>query len=74
MILYYKDVIKKACGINELLFTTYDIQMNEIIVLNTIDSLLYKVNKLMDLKKDIYINANTNLLIDKLIIELSKGE
>ena len=74
MILYYKDVIKKACGINDLLFIHYDIQINDIIILNTVDSLLCKVNKLMDLKKNIYINANTNLLMDKLIIELSKGE
>lgn len=74
MILYYKDVIKKACGINDILFINYESQIDEIISINKLEFLLYKVNKIMDFKKNVYINANTNLLIDKLIIELSKGE
>ena len=74
MILYYKDVIQKKCGIENLLFKDFLENIENIANMNTSDLLLYKINTLLNLKKNIYVNANTNLLIDRLIIEFNKGE
>lgn len=74
MILYYKDVTLKKCGMENILFTEFSNDLEKISALNTNDSLLYKINTLLDLKKNIYVNANTNLLIDRLIIEFNKGD
>lgn len=74
MILYYKDVIVKKCGIGNLLFNDFLLSLEEVSNMNTDDLLLYKINVLLNLKKNVYVNANTNLLIDRLIIEFNKGE
>jgi len=74
MILYYKDVIQKVCGIENILFDEFSQNIEKISTINTTDSLLYKINTLLNLKKHVYVNANTNLLIDRLIIEFNKGE
>lgn len=74
MILYYKDVIQKKCGIGNLLFNDFSENIDKISKINTNDLLLHKINTLLNLKKNIYVNANTNLLIDRLIIEFNKGE
>lgn len=74
MILYYKDVIQKKCGIENLLLNDFVENIEKVSKVNTNDLLLYKINTLLNLKKNIYVNANTNLLIDRLIIEFNKGE
>lgn len=74
MILYYKDVIQKICGIENILFDEFSQNIEKISTINTKDSLLYKINTLLNLKKQVYVNANTNLLIDRLIIDFNKGE
>lgn len=74
MILYYKDVIQKNCGIENLLFHEFTENIEKISKLNTNDLLLHKINLLLNLKKNIYVNANNNLLIDRLIIEFNKGD
>lgn len=74
MILYYKDVIQKKCGMENLLFSKFSDNFEKISIINTNNLLLNKINTLLDLKKNIYVNANANLLIDRLIIEFNKGE
>lgn len=74
MILYYKDVIGKKCNVDNILFKEYVDDLEKISSVNSIDSLLFKIDTLLDLKKNVYVNANTNLLIDRLIIEFNKGE
>ena len=66
MILYYKDALNKKLDRKTEIFN----DINDKLLENSIEELNYKINKLIDLKGKIYINANTNLLIDKLIIEL----
>ena len=70
----FKDVIVKKCGIGNLLFNDFLLSLEEVSNMNTDDLLLYKINVLLNLKKNVYVNANTNLLIDRLIIEFNKGE
>lgn len=74
MILYYKDVLKKLCCLDDVLFIKHVKLMKEVIKINTVENILYKINILIELKKKIYLNVNTNLLIDRLIIELNKGD
>lgn len=74
MILYYKDVIGKKCGLDNLLFSEFSEDIEQVSMMNTNNSLLYKIDILLRLKKHVYVNANTNLLIDRLIIEFNKGE
>lgn len=66
MILYYKDAINlKLNRKPEIIENIDNILMN-----NTIDKLNEKIKIITNLKKNIYVNANTNLLMDKLVIEL----
>ena len=74
MILYYKDVIQFQCGISMTLFDEYIDDISKISLMNSKISLLHKINTLLYFRKFVYLNANTNLLIDRLIIELNKGE
>lgn len=66
MILYYKDALNIKLNRETEVFNKVD----ELLLNNSIEDLNNKINKLIELKNKIYINANTNLLIDKLIIEL----
>lgn len=74
MILYYKDVISKKCNVDNILFKEYINDLEKVSSVNSIDLLLFKIDTLLNLKKNVYVNANTNLLIDRLIIEFNKGE
>lgn len=66
MILYYKEALNIKLNRKTEVFSEVD----ELLLNNSVESLNNKINKLIELKNKIYINANTNLLIDKLIIEL----
>lgn len=66
MLLYYKDALDIKLKGQANLFTNID----ENILNNSNQELNRRINILLDLKKKIYINANTNLLIDQLIIKL----
>jgi len=66
MILYYKEAINLKLNLdNEIIDNVNNILLN-----NTIEELNKKIKIITDLKKNIYVNANTNLLLDKLVIEL----
>lgn len=66
MILYYKEAINLKLNLdNEIIDNVNNILLN-----NTIEELNKKIKIITDLKKNIYVNANINLLLDKLVIEL----
>ena len=65
MLLYYKEAINKKLNRKLELFDNVDEIMN-----NEIDDLNKKIKIITKLKGKIYVNANTNLLVDKLILEL----
>lgn len=66
MILYYKEAINLKLNLdNEIIDNVNNILLN-----NTIEELNKKIKIITDFKKNIYVNANTNLLLDKLVIEL----
>lgn len=66
MILYYKDAINLKLNRKPEVIEN----INNILMNNTIDKLNEKIKIITNLKKNIYVNANTNLLMDKLVIEL----
>ena len=66
MILYYKDVLNEKLKGQTEIFKEIDVNILD----NSIEEINRRINILLDLKKKIYINANTNLLVDELIIEL----
>lgn len=67
MCLYYKDILNKKINRDLEVFNNIDEEINNN---NTIETINKKIKIILDLKNKIYINANTNLLIDKLIIEI----
>lgn len=66
MILYYKDAINLKLNRKPEVIES----INNILLTNTIQELNEKIKIITNLKKNIYVNANTNLLMDKLVIEL----
>ena len=65
MLLYYKEAINKKLNRKLELFDNVDEIVN-----NEIEDLNKKIRIITNLKGKIYVNANTNLLVDKLILEL----
>lgn len=65
MILYYKDAINEKLNRKLELFDNVNMLTN-----NDIEELNRKIKVITNLKNKIYVNANTNLLVDKLILEL----
>lgn len=72
IILYYKDLINEKINRDKEIFI--DINTNQITSNNTLQALNKKLLILVNTKDKINYNANTNLLIDKLIIELVGGD
>jgi len=68
MILYYKEIIN--IKLNREINFFKDDNMISIANNNKISQLNKKINIILDLKDKIYVNVNTNLLVDKLIIEV----
>ena len=68
MILFYKDILDYKINNKNNIFDIKDIDV--IAHNNEIETLQNKINYIMNSKKALKINANTNLLIDKLIIDL----
>ena len=72
MIMYYKDVINYKVG-NKMEIFTDDKNITKIAEKNKLKDLCRKLKVIMDKKQNIRYNANTNLLMDKLIIDLEGG-
>jgi DNA polymerase-3 subunit delta' len=74
MIMFYKDVLNFILN-RELEIFDYYIEIIEFVAsINKKDDIIYKLKKILLLKEKIKYNINSNLLIDKLIIELESGE
>ena len=74
ILIYYKDVLNFKLNRQIELFSEYKEEIEVIANNNTFNNLIYKINKIIELKEHIKVNANQNLLLDKLIIELSRGD
>ena len=72
MILYYKDVMNFKIN-RDLLIFDIDTSLQEIADQNTIEQINNKIQVLLQTKDKAKLNANSNLLIDKLILELKRG-
>lgn len=73
IILYYKDILNQLTNRNLEYFSDYQQGIRTIAEKNTIQTICNKLNILTDFKERIKYNANTNLLMDKLIIDLEGG-
>lgn len=74
MLIYYKDILNTKLNRKIVLFSEYKEEIESLANNNTFDQLIYKINKIIEIKEHIKVNANQNLLLDKLIIELSRGD
>lgn len=73
MIYFYKDVLNYKIKSNIELFDDYEEDLKNISDRNSIENLLNKINKLDENRKNIDYNANLNLVIDRIIIEMEEG-
>jgi DNA polymerase-3 subunit delta' len=74
MALVYKDVLNITYGRKLELFDSYIDDLKMIASLNNTDNIIYKIQKILLIKEKVKYNINTNLLMDKLILELESGE
>lgn len=74
MLLFYKDVLNYKIGKDVRVFVDYKNEILDISSNNSIDLLMFKINVIMNLREKIKFNVNSNLLMDKLIIELEGCE
>ena len=72
MIMYYKDILNYKITTNLEIFDETT-EIKKITNNNIINELCNKINILSKYKQNIKYNANTNLLMDKLIIDLEGG-
>jgi len=71
--MYYKDILNYFIN-NELeIFVDNKSDIKNIVKLNNIQTISKKISIITDFKEKIKYNTNTNLLMDKLIIELEGG-
>ncbi len=73
IILYYKDILNKKMSREIKLFKDNKENIEKITSKNTVEEICNKINIFMEFKQKIKYNANTNLLMDKLIITLEGG-
>lgn len=74
LLLFYKDLLNLKLNRNIEVFKDYVNNLNKIEKNNTINALTHKLNVIMNLREKIKFNANSNLLMDKLIISLEGCE
>lgn len=72
MILFYKDVLNYQYNRDIEIFDECADEIKNIAELNDIMKIMKKIKILLSLKKKIVNNINSNLLIDKLIIDMMK--
>ena len=74
LLIYYKDVLNYKLNRKLELFSNYIDDIKIIGDNNSFNNLIYKINEIISLKEHIKVNANQNLLLDKLIIEITRGD
>lgn len=72
MILYYKDMLNVLTHKKIEIYLDNKKEIDKILETNDINTISYKLKTLTEFKDKIKYNANTSLLIDKLIITLEK--
>lgn len=70
---FYKDVLNFKINSNIEIFNNDLEMLKEVSELNTIETLINKITVLNENRKNLENNANLNLLMDKIIIELEEG-
>lgn len=70
LLLFYKDVLNKKINRGLEIFIDYVNDVEFVEQNNDLNTIIHKINVIMNLRENIKFNANTNLLMDKLIIEL----
>ena len=70
MILYYQDILNLKLDRSVKIFKNYNLE--ELVNKNTVRKLTKKISVLIKTKEKINFNVNSQLLIDKLIIELER--
>lgn len=74
MLFFYKDLLNDKLNRKITIFNENLELIKKINKKNDISSITSKINVIMDLREKIKFNANANLLMDKLIIELERCE
>lgn len=74
MLLYYKDILNYLMNNPLDIFLDYKKNIQKISIKNSLLSITKKIQVIMDLKEKIKYNVNTNLLMDKLILNLEGCE
>lgn len=74
IIFYYKEILNKMTGRSSDIFKDYQKEIAEIQKNNSILSIAKKIEIFTKFQEKIQYNANSNLLIDKLIITLESSE
>lgn len=72
IIMFYNDVLKHILNKEILIFNDYNEFVERISNKNKLNTICKKINIIMKTKNKIYNNINNNLLMDKLISELSE--
>ena len=74
MLLFYKDILNYLLENEIEIYSDYVNDIKYIASKNKINNIILKINVIIELKEKIKFNANNNLLMDKLIIELERCE
>lgn len=70
MISFYKDCIDKIYGRNKIFINNFSDEVDYVINKNSFDDLSRKLEIIIKFKDMLYTNVNSNLLMDKFIIEM----
>lgn len=73
LILYYKDVLNYKLNRKVENFFDYLTDIEKISSLNSFNNIIFKINKIISSQEYLKVNANLNLLMDKLVIDLTGG-
>ena len=72
MVLFYFDVFKYKYSLNDYFFCDYLDELKNVSNANSLDDILKKIYKCVEIKENLEYNLNTNLTIDNLVIGLGE--
>ena len=73
IVYFYKDVLNYKLGLPIEIYNDYAEIIEEISLKNSIEKIINKITKINENRQFIENNANLNLLMDRIIIELEEG-
>lgn len=74
MVLFYRDVINNIYNRKIEIFDCYIDAIKNVSSRNDVQTIIYKLQKILSSKEKIKYNINTDLLIDKLLIDMGSGD